>query len=46
MNFVFVGYDRDDVATEGFLSGLPREYKLVVWSRLPSTESVYAAMMQ
>jgi hypothetical protein len=45
VNFVFVGYDRDDVATEGFLSGLPREYKPVVRSRLPYTESVEESLL-
>jgi hypothetical protein len=34
VNFVFVGYDRDDVAAKKFLAGLPREYKPVVRSRL------------
>ncbi len=45
VNFVFVGYDPDDVATPRFLSGLPSRYKPVVRSRLTYTESVEKSLL-
>jgi hypothetical protein len=33
VNFVFVGYERDDVDADKFLAGLPDRYKPIVRSR-------------
>ena len=40
VNFVFVGYDRNDVDAGKFLAGLPSEYKPVVRSRYFYNESI------
>ena len=40
VNFVFVGYDRNDVDAGKFLAGLPGEYKPVVRSRYLYNESI------
>ncbi len=45
INFVFVGYDRDDVDSEEFLDGLPEEYKPVIRSRLASSDNVEASLL-
>jgi hypothetical protein len=37
VNFVFVGYERDDVDLGGFIEGLPKEYKPVVRSEYLQT---------
>jgi hypothetical protein len=37
VNFVFVGYERDDVDLGGFIEGLPEEYKPVVRSEYLQT---------
>ena len=38
VNFVFVGYERDDVDLGGFIGGLPEEYKPVVRSEYLQTK--------
>jgi hypothetical protein len=45
VNFVFVGYERDDVTAKRFLAGLPREYKPVVRSRLSYDPSVERSLL-
>ena len=45
VNFVFVGYEPDDVSAERFLSGLPREYKPVVLSRYYHNEGVVNSLL-
>src|ERR687897_3769636 len=45
VNFVFVGYERDDVNAGRFLAGLPREYKPVVRSRLFYNESLERSLL-
>jgi hypothetical protein len=45
VNFVFVGYEPDDVSTERFLSGLPREYKPIVLFRYFYNESVKKSLL-
>jgi hypothetical protein len=40
VNFVFVGYDRDDVDAGAFLAGLPDRYKPVVRSTYFYNESI------
>jgi hypothetical protein len=45
VNFVFVGYERDDVEAGKFLAGLPSEYKPVVRSRYLDNESVGKSLL-
>jgi hypothetical protein len=45
VNFVFVGYEPDDVSAERFLSGLPREYKPIVRTRYVENESVKKSLL-
>ncbi len=45
VNFVFVGYEPDDVSAERFLSGLPREYKPIVLSRYFNNGSVEKSLL-
>jgi hypothetical protein len=45
VNFVFVGYERDDVSVETFLSGLPREDKPIVRSRYFYNESIEKSLL-
>jgi hypothetical protein len=45
VNFVIVGYEPDDVSTERFLSGLPREYKPIVLSRYFNNGSVEKSLL-
>ena len=45
VNFVFVGYDRNDVGEEEFLGGLPQEYKPVIRSRLSYNNSVEKSLL-
>lgn len=45
INFVFVGYDRNDVSSETFLNGLPEEYKPVIRSRLSYNNSVEKSLL-
>ena len=45
VNFVFVGYDQDDVDRERFLAGLPEEYKPVVRSEYFYNESVEESLL-
>ncbi len=45
VNFVFVGYDRNDVNQEGFLARLPEEYKPIVRSRFAYNESVERSLL-
>ena len=45
VNFVFVGYDRNDVDAGKFLAGLPGEYKPVVRSRYFYNESISRSLL-
>src|ERR671916_208953 len=45
VNFVFVGYDRNDVDEDRFLAGLPDEYKPIVRSRYFYNESVDKSLL-
>jgi hypothetical protein len=45
VNFVFVGYDRDDVDSGGFIERLPEVYKPVVRSKLLQKESVKKSLL-
>jgi hypothetical protein len=45
VNFVFVGYDPDDVGSERFLARLPKEYKPIVRSRYAYNESVEKSLL-
>lgn len=45
VNFVFVGYDRNDVDSERFVAGLPDEYKPIVRSRYFYNESVEKSLL-
>lgn len=45
VNFVFVGYDRDDVDSGGFIESLPEEYKPVVRSKFLQKDSVKKSLL-
>lgn len=45
VNFVFVGYDRNDVDREAFLAGLPDRYKPIVRSRYAYNGSVGESLL-
>jgi hypothetical protein len=45
VNFVFVGYDRNDVDPAGFQNRLPDEYKPIVRSRYAYNESVEQSLL-
>ena len=45
VNFVFVGYDRNDVDGDRFVAGLPEEYKPIVRSRYFYNESVEESLL-
>lgn len=45
VNFVFVGYDRDNVDSGGFIESLPEEYKPVVRSKFLQKESVKKSLL-
>jgi hypothetical protein len=46
VNFVFVGYERNDVDAGKFLAGLPGEYKPVVRSRYLYNESIGKSLLE
>ncbi|HEY6581484.1 MAG TPA: hypothetical protein VIZ60_10185 [Rubrobacter sp.] len=45
VNFVFVGYERDDVDADKFLAGLPDRYKPIVRSRYFYNESIGKSLL-